>query len=46
VWQLFPHWLVCWMSSKQVWRWCPEVWEPSCFIRVTWCGEAFYGVGI
>jgi hypothetical protein len=21
-------------------------WEPSCFLSVTWCGEALYGLGV
>jgi hypothetical protein len=25
-----------------VWWW----WQPSCFLSVPWCGEAFYGIGV
>jgi hypothetical protein len=39
--------LTCWSASpKQVWSWCLVVWEPSCFLSVTWCGEDFYGLGV
>jgi hypothetical protein len=43
---LVAHLLVCWMSPKQVWSLCLLVWEPSCFLSVTWCGEALYGLGV
>jgi hypothetical protein len=39
---LGAHLLVCWMSSKQVWSQCLEVWEPSC--NVAW--RRFYGLGV
>jgi hypothetical protein len=39
--------LTCWSASpKQVWRWCLVSWEPSCFLSVTWCGEALYQLGV
>jgi hypothetical protein len=38
--------LVCQMSPKQVWSQCLATQEPSCFLSVTWCGEAFHGVGV
>jgi hypothetical protein len=34
------------MSPKQVWSWHLVVWEPSCFLSVTWHGEALYGLGV
>jgi hypothetical protein len=43
---LGAHLLVCWVSPKQVWSQCLEVREPSCFLSVTWHGEALYGLGI
>jgi hypothetical protein len=43
---LFAHLLVCQMSPKQVWSQCLAVPEPSCFLSVTWCGEALYGLGL
>jgi hypothetical protein len=45
-WRSFAHLLVCWMSPKQVWSRCLVAWEPSCFLSVTWCGEALYGLGV
>jgi hypothetical protein len=39
------HLLVCQMSAKQVWSQHLAVWEPSYFLNVTWCGEAFHGLG-
>jgi hypothetical protein len=33
------------MSPKQVWSQCLEVQQPSCFLSVTWCGEALFGLG-
>jgi hypothetical protein len=43
---LGAHLLVCRMSPKQFWSWCLAVWEPSCFLSVTWHGEALYGLGV
>jgi hypothetical protein len=37
---LVAHLLVCRISPKQVWNQCLAVWEPSCFLNVTWHGEA------
>jgi hypothetical protein len=34
------------MSPKQVWSLCLARQEPSCFLSVTWCGEAFHGLRI
>jgi hypothetical protein len=34
------------MSPKQVWSQCLAVWELSCFLSVTWHGEALYGLGV
>jgi hypothetical protein len=42
---LGAHLLVCQMSPKQVWSWRLVAWEPSCFLSVTWCGEALYRLG-
>jgi hypothetical protein len=34
--------LTCWSASpKKVWSWHLVVWEPSWFLSVMWCGEAF-----
>jgi hypothetical protein len=33
-------------SPKQVWSWHLAVWEPSCFLSVTWHGEALYWLGV
>jgi hypothetical protein len=38
--------LVCQMSPEQVWSWHLAVQEPSCFLSVTWCGEALYRLGV
>jgi hypothetical protein len=39
--------LSCWsVSPKQVWSRCLEVSESSCFLSVTWHGEALYGLGV
>jgi hypothetical protein len=39
--------LTCWsVSPKQVWSRCMVVREPSCFLSVTWHGEALYGLGV
>jgi hypothetical protein len=38
--------LVCRMSPKKVWSWCLAAWEPSCFLIVTWHGEAFHRLGV
>jgi hypothetical protein len=43
---LGAHLLVCQMSPKQVWSWRLVAWEPSCFLSVTWCGEALYRLGV
>jgi hypothetical protein len=43
---LFAHLLVCWMSPKQVWSRHLATWKPSCFLSVTSCGEALYGLGV
>jgi hypothetical protein len=38
--------LTCWCTSpKQVWSWHVVVWEPSCFLGVTWSGVALYWLG-
>jgi hypothetical protein len=34
------------MSPKQVWSQQLVVAEALLFSRVTWCGEAFYGLGV
>jgi hypothetical protein len=39
----FTYWSV---SPKQVWNRCLVVREPSCFLSVTWHGEALYGLGV
>jgi hypothetical protein len=37
----------CWSASpKQVWSQCLAVQHPSCFLSVTWHGEALYGLGV
>jgi hypothetical protein len=36
--------LLC--SSKQVKSWCLVAWEPSWFLRLTWCGDAMCGLGV
>jgi hypothetical protein len=36
--------LIC--SPKQVWSRCLVVREPSCFLSVTWLGEALCGLGV
>jgi hypothetical protein len=38
--------LVCQMSPKQVWSQCLAAQEPSCFLSVTWPGEAFRRLGV
>jgi hypothetical protein len=39
--------LTCWsVSPKQIWSWCLAVRETSCFLSVTWHGEAFYRLGV
>jgi hypothetical protein len=39
--------LTCWSASpKQVWSWHLAAWEPSCFLSITCCGEALYGLGV
>jgi hypothetical protein len=38
--------LVNQMSPKLVWSQCLEVWQPSCFLSVTWHGEAFHRLGV
>jgi hypothetical protein len=43
---LFPYLLVCQMSPKQVWSQCLVMWDSSCFLSVTWSGEALYGSGV
>jgi hypothetical protein len=45
MWCLALTCLVCQISPKQVWSWCLIAWKPSCFLSVTWHGEAFYGLG-
>jgi hypothetical protein len=38
--------LTCWsVSPKEVWSQCLVAQEPSCFLSVTWCGEALYRLG-
>jgi hypothetical protein len=32
--------------SQAVLERCLAVWEPSCFLSVTWCGEAFHRLGV
>jgi hypothetical protein len=43
---LGAHLLVCWMSPKQDWSQGLVVQQPSCFLSVMWCEEAFYRLGI
>jgi hypothetical protein len=43
---LGAHLLVCRVSPKQVWSQCLAVQQSSCFLSVTWCGEAFHGLGV
>jgi hypothetical protein len=43
---LGAHLLVSQMSLKQVWSWLLVVAEPSSFLSITWCGEAFYRLGV
>jgi hypothetical protein len=43
---LFAHFLVCWMSPKQVWSWCLVAQVPSYFLSITWCGETLYRLGV
>jgi hypothetical protein len=38
--------LVCQMSPKQVWCQHLVAWQPSCFLSVTWYGEAFHRLGV
>jgi hypothetical protein len=45
-WCLFAHLLICQMSPKQVWSRSLAVQEPSCFLSVTWHGEALYGLRV
>jgi hypothetical protein len=33
------------MSPKQVWSQCLVVQEPSCFLSVTWHGDAYHELG-
>jgi hypothetical protein len=42
---LGAHLLVCQMSPKQVWSQHLAAREPSCFLSVTWLGEALYWLG-
>jgi hypothetical protein len=38
---------VCWSASpKQVGSWHLVVQEPSWFLRISWCGEAMYGLEV
>jgi hypothetical protein len=39
---LGAHLLVCQMSPKQVWSQYQEALQPSSFLNVMWCGEAFH----
>jgi hypothetical protein len=32
--------------SPQLWSWCLVAWEPSFFLSVMWCGEAFHRLGV
>jgi hypothetical protein len=43
---LGAHLLVCQMSPKQVWSQLLAVQQPSCFLTVTWHGEAFHRLGV
>jgi hypothetical protein len=43
---LFAHLLICWVSPKQVWIQPFVAQEASCFLSVTWHGEALYGLGV
>jgi hypothetical protein len=43
---LGAHLLVCWMSPRQVWSQHLVAWQPSSFLSVRWCGEAFYRLGV
>jgi hypothetical protein len=46
-WCLMLTCLVCWMSPKQVWsQWWQWQRQPTCFPSVTWCGEAFFRLGV
>jgi hypothetical protein len=42
---LGSHLLVCRMSPKEVWSQHLVAQEPSCFLSVTWYGEAFHRLG-
>jgi hypothetical protein len=41
---LGDHLLVCQMFHKQVWSQHLAAWDPSCFLSITWHGEALYGL--
>jgi hypothetical protein len=43
-----PHatYLLTWWSPKQVRTWSLAVWEPSCFLCLTWLGDAMHGLGV
>jgi hypothetical protein len=43
---LGAHMLVCQMSPELAWSWHLGAQEPSCFLSITWSGEAFYGLGV
>jgi hypothetical protein len=43
---LCAHMLICQMSPKQVWNQCLAGQQPTCFLSVTWYGEAFHGLGV
>jgi hypothetical protein len=43
---LGTHLLVCQMSPKQVWSQCLAAQQRSCFLSVTWCGDAFCRLGV
>jgi hypothetical protein len=34
------------MSPEQFWSWRLVAQDPSCFLSVTWHGEALYGLGV
>jgi hypothetical protein len=31
-----------WQQQRRRWQW----WQPTSFLSVMWCGEAFYGLGV
>jgi hypothetical protein len=43
---LGAHMLVCEMTPKQICSQHLVVQQPSCFLSVTWCVEAFHVLGV